>query len=662
MKLQFFAKAHASSLPSRSLLALLALSALGVWTLTRLGLWLYTGPGQMSVAQSAGAFAWGLWFDLATLAFLVLPFALMSLLVPARWRASPWYTRLRWATYWLCLYALVFGAVAEAVFWLEFTTRFNFIAVDYLVYTHEVIGNIRESYPLPLLLSGIGVVVTVVFVWVKRRNRLTSTPRNARQRWWALALFALLPFASAYVASIDQTEFSDNAYANELAGNGLFGFASAVRRNDLDYDKFYAQLDTTQAEALLKGLGVLRPLGDGGGAGNSLVPAPVAAGSASGSATAATPNALNTATLKAPRNLVLVSVESLSAFYVGAYGNKQGLTPRLDQYASQSFVFDRLFATGTRTVRGLEALSLGTPPIPGQAIVHRPDNDHLSTIGQLLKQQGFDTHWIYGGYGYFDNMNAYFKGNGHAVLDRTDFAKATIAGENIWGVADESLFDNALTALDSSHASGKRFFAHVMTTSNHRPYTFPDGRIELPSGSRDAAVKYTDFAIGRFLDMAKTKPWFKETLFVIVSDHCASVAGKTKLPVESYHIVGFMYGPELLKPARDARLLSQIDLPPTLMDLLGAKGTDQFFGQSQLKAGAAQARAFISNYQELGYYKNDHLVVLSPKRRVQMFAIDPHTLQATPVAEPDTKLVQEAIAYYQTASRSFKTGQLKARQ
>ena len=632
----------------KSLLTLLTFSALGVWVLTRVGLWLYTGPGQMTLAQSAGAFAWGVWFDLATLAFLVLPFAMASLLVPSRWRTKGWYLRLRWVLYWVCLYALVFGGIAEAVFWQEFSTRFNFIAVDYLVYTHEVLGNIQESYPLGLILGGIAVFVTCVFAWVYRSVRLTQVPRSSQQRRWAWAGFLLMPVLSASLASIDQTEFGDNAYANELAGNGLFGFASAMRRNDLDYDKFYAQLEPKRAEALLESLAVPR------------------ATQSPGLASSTTPgsqvnNALTTSMIKLPRNVVMVSVESLSAEYLGTYGSRKGLSPRLDQYASQGVVLGMLFATGTRTVRGLEALSLGTPPVPGQAIVHRPNNDHLATVGQLLSQQGFDTHWMYGGYGYFDNMNAYFKGNGHAVLDRTDFPKESLAGENIWGVADESLFDNVLLTLDRSHAGGKRFFAHVMTTSNHRPYTFPAGRIDLPSGSREAAVKYTDYAIGRFLDQAKAKPWFKDTLFVIVADHCASVAGNTKLPVESYHIAGFLYGPELLKPGHDNRLLSQIDIPPTLIDMLKAKGGEQFFGESLLAKSEGPQRAFISNYQELGYYKNDRLVVLSPKRRIQTFAIDPKTLLATPLPETDPVLTQEAIAYYQTASRNYKEGLLKAR-
>ena len=312
-----------------------------------------------------------------------------------------------------------------------------------------------------------------------------------------------------------------------------------------------------------------------------------------------------------PKNIILISVESLSAEYLGIYGNKEHLTPYLDKLSTQSLMYNKLFATGTRTVRGLDALSIGIPPIPGQAVVHRPNNEHLATIGEMLEAQNFSTFFIYGGYGVFDNMNNYFRGNDYVVVDRTDFDKKSIQAENVWGVDDESLFDNAMLVFDKNIKTHKPFFAHIMTTSNHRPFTFPAGKIDLPQGHREGAVKYTDYAIGQFIEKAKTKSWFKDTLFVIVADHCASVAGKTKLPVAKYHIPLFLYAPDILPAGNDDRVTSQIDIVPTMLDALGVQGDEHFFGQSLFEEAKDQTvpRAFISNYQELGYYKNDTLIV-----------------------------------------------------
>jgi len=356
---------------------------------------------------------------------------------------------------------------------------------------------------------------------------------------------------------------------------------------------------------------------------------------------------------------VLIMVESLSAEFLGAYGSTKGLTPNLDRFAREGLKFTNAYATGTRTVRGLEAVSVGTPPVPGQSIVRRPDNDRLMTVGGLLGQQGYASSFVYGGYGYFDNMNAYFAGNDYHVVDRVDFPKSTIVFENIWGVADESLFANVIRVIDDNAARGKPSFTHVMTTSNHRPFTYPDGRIDIPSpGGRDGGVKYTDWAIGKFIDDARSKPWFDETLFVIVADHCASAAGKTKLPVGGYRIPIIFYAPKLLHPGEFTGTMSQIDLAPTILDVLRADGDDDFFGRSVFELPAIAPRAFISNYQELGYLKNGVLTVLSLNRKIAAFRVDPVTFES--VAMPvDRTLADEAVAYYQTASRAFRQGALK---
>jgi phosphoglycerol transferase MdoB-like AlkP superfamily enzyme len=198
-----------------------------------------------------------------------------------------------------------------------------------------------------------------------------------------------------------------------------------------------------------------------------------------------------------------------------------------------------------------------------------------------------------------------------------------------------------------------------MTTSNHRPFTYPPGRIDIPSpGGRDGAVKYTDYAIGRFIEEARAKPWFKDTLFVIVADHCASAAGKTKLPVKGYRIPLIFYAPDMLPAGVYRKVMSQIDIPPTLLDVMHKKGDEHFFGDSLFEHEPMPARAFLSNYQELGYYKNDVLTVLLPRQKAEAFSVDPKTFAATPVPV-DPVLLHEAIAFYQTGSRAFKQNLLK---
>lgn len=630
-----------AALPLAILLFMLALYAV-----LRIALLVYTGSEQVPLSLWPAVMAKGVWFDLVVGVTLLAPVLVYDAVMPNRVRTSPLHAKLRLLWLFASFSVLLFGAVSEFTFWIEFSTRLNFIALDYLIYTSEVIGNIRESYPVGWIVSAIALAGGLV-TWMMqpRLRKAMVAPIAPRQRVALAALAVLLPTGLLWSSNVEQMDGLNNAYANELSGNGLFTLAAAARRNELDYQKFYRTTPEETASSTLKRLGVPRA-------------------SASGLQRVAvqkeSPVSTSPFFTRTPKNLVLVSVESLSASFLDSYGASRNLTPRLDQLAREGLRFDRLFATGTRTVRGLEALSLGTPPVPGQAIVRRPNNDHLSTLGEVLKHQGFDTYFVYGGYGYFDNMNAYFQANDYQVIDRTDIPKEKVVFENVWGVADEVLFNSVIEQLDSRTDPSRPFFAHVMTTSNHRPYTYPDGRIDIPSpGGRSGAVRYTDYAIGKFIDDAKSHPWFKDTLFVFVADHCASVAGKTSLPVKSYHIPLVLYSPGNLKPGVYSRMLSQIDIVPTLVDALGKRGSELFFGQSIFRGQASAERAFISNYQELGYLKNDTLTVLLPKRRVQSFSIDPKTLESTP-APVDEQLLSEAIAYYQSAAGDFRSGHLRA--
>ena len=634
-----------ASTPTRSMPLPLqvALIVLGIFTLTRLGLTAYSGLESVPFSLWPVIFAKGLWFDSAVIALLLAPVCLYEAALPKHWRHSRGHRLLRLLWLWSAVALLLFAAVAEATFWLEFSTRFNFIAVDYLLYTHEVLGNIRESYPIGWILLGIAVlaaaVVWLLRDWITQAELRTAAPAERR---WLVATALVLPAFSVAFANVDQMQGQNNAYAEELSGNGMFTFAASLRRNELDYETFYKTIPQQTADATLQQLRVQR---------QPLSAAPVHVRDTIVAAEV-------TPFSRRPRNVVMITVESLSASFLGAYGAHTGLTPNLDQLARDGLQFDNLFATGTRTVRGLEAVSLGIPPIPGQSVLHRPRNEHLATVGELLQQQGMSALFIYGGYGYFDNMNAYFSGNDYQVVDRTDFPQVSVPFENIWGVADEALFSNSLVELDRVSAQGKPFFAHIMTTSNHRPYSYPDGRIDIPSpGGRAGAVKYTDYAIGKFIAEAKSKPWFDDTLFVILADHCASVAGKSKLPVEKYHIPLIFYAPALLQSGHYRPIVSQADLPPTLLGILGKQGGENFFGRSFFAQGLPLQRAFISNYQNLGYLKDGVLTVLLPKQGVESFRIDPVSYAATPTAV-DPRLLQEAIAYYQSASRAFKTGAL----
>jgi phosphoglycerol transferase MdoB-like AlkP superfamily enzyme len=548
--------------------------------------------------------------------------------------------------YGLCLallFGLLFVAASELVFWQEFGVRFNFIAVDYLVYTTEVIGNIRESYPIGTwlaLLAG----VSVLLVWLTRR-RLRSNDGGSGfgARSVLAAVWLALSVLVTALVTADMKDRTDNNYVNELAGNGIFQFFAAFRSSHLDYAKFYRTLPETEAYTRVR----------------ELLKTP--------EATYLTDNphdltrAIRNVGPEQHLNVVLISVESLSADYLSVFGNKEGLTPQLDALSENSLFFENAYANGTRTVRGLEALSLSVPPTPGDSVIKMKNNENLFSLADIFNDRGYVSEFVYGGYGYFDNMNYFFSHNGYQAVDRKDFPKdATIHHENVWGVSDEDLFTMALAQMDQAHAQGKPFFLHIMTTSNHRPYTFPEGRVKFPQGSRAGAVAYTDWSIGDFLKRAKNKPYFNDTVFVITADHDAASAGKSSIPINRYHIPLWIYAPAHIAPRKVERLTAQIDIPPTLLGLLDFSYTSQFYGYDLFKLEPGRERALLGNYQKAGYLRGDVLTVLAPKKHAtQTLPKFDNSGDATPLDAPQPQLVDDAIAYYETASERFSEGLMR---
>jgi phosphoglycerol transferase MdoB-like AlkP superfamily enzyme len=283
-------------------------------------------------------------------------------------------------------------------------------------------------------------------------------------------------------------------------------------------------------------------------------------------------------------------------------------------------------------------------------------NKNLFTLGNVFRSKGYSSRFIYGGYGYFDNMTEFFSQNGYEVTDRSALSESEIHYENTWGVADEDLFTLALRELDKDYNNKKPFFAQIMTVSHHRPFTYPEGRIDIPSHTgREGAVKYTDYAIGKFLNEAKRKPWFNNTIFIIVADHCASSAGKVELPIDKYHIPMIIYSPANIAPSKFEKLTAQIDIGPTILGLLNFNYESKFFGQDIFNKSATHERVFISTYQSLGYIKNNKLIILDPNKKVNTYSANFNTGESK-IISSDNQLTHEAIANYQLASYLYTNG------
>ena len=544
--------------------------------------------------------------------------------------------RSHWTTVWFALFivvyvgAIIFNGISEYFFWSEFGVRYNFIAVDYLVYTNEVVGNIMESYPVVPLFAGV-LLLTVGCTWLLFRREIRRAGEFGTWQWKAAVspAYLLLTLGCCLLLQFN-TRFqqSANTYANELQATGAYKFYDAFMKNELSYPQFYLTLPQKEAEANVHAIY--------GSTGDNLRHIPG-----------------NPDTLR--RNIVLITIESMSASFMQHFGYPDAITPHLDSLYKMGIAFEQCFATGNRTVRGLEAVTLSLPPCPGQSIIKRPRNDNMHSTAAVLREKGYDAYYFYGGNSYFDNMETFFGGNGYRIIDQKSYKPEEITFANIWGVCDEDAYRKVIRTLNEDAQSGKPFFAHVMTVSNHRPYTYPAGRIPIPNDAklRSGGVMYTDYALGRFFEEASRQPWFANTVFVITADHCASSAGKTEIPLEKYHIPALIFAPGLITPQQVDKVISQIDLMPTLFSLLGMDYDSHFFGQDALSDDFRE-RAFVATYQDLGYLEGDVFTVLSPVNRAEQYRISPtEEDRYNLVLEegiPSQELLDRAISLYQTSS------------
>ncbi len=620
-----------------ALISLMILVFLGVNFVTRLVLLGYSfSDVDVTFMQLLKIFGVGLFYDFVAASYYFIPLVLYIVIVPAKIFAAKWHRYVVFVLLFATTYGILFNGVSEWFFWEEFGKRFNFIAVDYLVYTHEVIHNILESYPIPLLLSVIFVIDALLWAVILKKSdlfwRAFETEENFVQRVKYGAVLLLLPvFFFNVLDKQPLAKISENIYNNELAKNGLYSLFSAFRHNTLEYELYYK---TKPVDEVMKRLYGLEGMDD---------------------------KHLKVVSKEGePKryNVVLIMIESMSAEYMGIFGDKRGLTPNLDRIAKESLFFTNFYATGTRTVRGMEAVTLSLPPTPGRSIVKRPDCHGMYSSGFIFKQKGYENKFIYGGYGYFDNMNDFFSHNGFEIVDRAMFKEGEETFGNVWGLCDEDLLNKALKEADKSAAKGKPFFQFIMTTSNHRPYTYPEGRIDIPSHTgREGGVKYTDYAIGKFLEDAKEKPWFNETIFVIVADHNGGSAGKNTLPTWRYRIPLIIYAPGIVKPATIEKLASQVDVMPTLMSLLNFSYKSLFYGNDIL-ADDFKERAFIGNYQKLGFLRDGKLTVLLPNKTSKEFRIKKQTLRGVEYEDiaVDEQDESDTITYYQSASYFYDNG------
>ena len=350
------------------------------------------------------------------------------------------------------------------------------------------------------------------------------------------------------------------------------------------------------------------------------------------------------------KNLVIILEESLGARFVGELGGLD-ITPELDKLYQQGWGFDNLYATGTRSVRGIEAITTGFTPSPSRSVVKLSKSQHnFFSLADVLSQEGYKTQFIYGGESHFDNMKSFFLGNGfNDIVDINHIDNPQFISS--WGVSDEDLFNQADKELTKLSNSTEPFFSLVFTSSNHDPFDIPQGKVSLPKGhnpenyKRDLAIKYADYALGKFINKAKTQSYWENTVFLVVADHDVRVFGSEPVPLKSFHIPAVILNSDM-KSKRDPRLVSQIDLPVTLMSLLGIDQATPMLGFDLTKSYPVE-RAMMQYYDNFAYLENDRAVILMPNQQTSYWRYNKQTKiqEKNEQLNVDQTLAEKALAH-----------------
>ena len=530
----------------------------------------------------------------------------------------------------------IFNLFVEFFFFEEFKSRFNTVAVDYLLYPKEVFVNIWESYPVGWILV-ICLLLSIGWLWWAGHlfSRMWEHPSPPRSRWLWLGAAAATVLVVMPTLDLKGSQVSRDRTLNEVANNGALSFIAAAWTHDLDYSAYYRTLPASEAYQRARRL-LVEPGTRFTEEGES-IRRQVSGDSAR------------------PRlNVVVFLEESLGSEFWGCLGRPKTLTPEMDKLANQEgMLFTNIYACGNRTVRGMEGVLSSFPPLPGDSIVKRDQSDNVETIARVLKRDGYATVFLYGGRGLFDGMRSFAVRNGYdRFVEEKQFAHPTFT--TIWGVCDEDLFARSIEEFRDLAKTNQPFFATILSVSNHKPYAYPKGRIEdRPKPRREDAVKYSDYALGRFFDAAKKEAFWTNTIFVVIADHGARVYGKQSIPIHSYEIPLVIAGPAVVHgPVRVSQLGSSLDVAPTILGLLGRPYETMFFGRDLLKSRPEDGRAFLNHNRDIGMLMHERLVVLGLKQTVEFYAGDPKVAEVSLLSQPadtDRELEKDATAVFQVA-------------
>jgi len=594
-----------------------------VWKLDRVtavhGLWKVLG--------------FGVRMDVMLLSIAVALPSLISLLLPSNGKIQRVWHRIQsvWLT--ACAALIVFMELATPSFVDRFGVRPNRLFFEYFDHPWEVFLTIWADYKIMLTLAISIIVLTIWAIWnMSQKLGRTSQAWTAGQRLLAGPMILIILFLgirsnfSGRTANMSTVAFCNDPLINQLGVSSTYSVGYAIyglrEESGLVLRNYGKMTNDEVIQHIRKGMGFPESAFT-----NPNIPT--------------LHRQVPKYKRERPLNLVIILEESLGAEYVQSLDGLP-LTPELEKLSRKGLWFSRLYATGDRSSRGIEAVLTGFPPTPSWSILklNLSQRGFFSLAG-LLKSKGYTTQFIYGGDSQFDNMKSFLLGSGFdQVIDEKDFGEHIFHGT--WGFCDEDIFNRTHQEL-LAHGD-KPFFTMVFTVSNHPPFEFPDGRIDLHGKRKNTlenAVRYADYALGKFFDRAQSAPYWEKTVYLVVADHEDKIRGDELVPVRYFHIPALIIGSDI-KPGLYEKVASQIDLPPTLLSIMGIESSHPMQGHDLLQTPENYpGRAVMQFNNSQAYMVGDQVVINAPNKPATQYIFRNDKLEPT---QKQPELVRDALA------------------
>ncbi|MDN5089643.1 LTA synthase family protein [Aliarcobacter butzleri] len=551
----------------------------------------------------------------------------------------------------LNIYILFFIVIALFIecasfpFFAQYDLRPNYLFIEYLEYPQEVTSLLFKDYKFQFIAVFILIIATIkIYSKSKFINFEQVFKQNYISRILILAPILLVLFLGIRSSlghrpvNISDALYSTNRVINEITKSSLHSLGYAYYSNKKAENNIskYGKIDIKEAYKVASlAIGIdykdeKKPFYR---------------------------EVKSKLTSKTQKNLVIFIEESMGAQFTGFIG-KQNFTPNLDNLAQDYLSFTNLYSNGTRSVRGLAALTSGTLPINGVEVIKRnKSQEDYFTIASLLKPYGYKSSFIYGGEARFDNMKGWYLGNGFdEVIEQKDFKNPIFT--STWGVSDEDLVIKANEKFKSYYENNEKFVSVMFSSSNHMPFELPDGKIEfeknIPKTSVENAIKYADFAIGKFFELAKKEDYFKDTVFVVIADHNVRVYGDQIVPIDMFQIPAVIVSSDIPHQIF-TNLTSQADVLATALDLIGIDLSYPILGNSIFKDNKKNINLMI--FDEIyAYRKEDKVAILVPNMPIKTYLYKDKKLIEI---ENDLVLEKEALALIYVLDDMYKNKSYK---